>query len=100
MLIGFVTTVLAGDATVEPVAMRPKPAAKAPAMMSERILFLRRPVDAGTTLAACLPGIHLFNRHTATRIRGSFSNRSGLLFAHRLSHVPTLDTIDHVLHLL
>src|SRR5262249_22577867 len=41
-----VTIEFAGDATVEPVAIRPKPAAKTPAMISERILFLRRPVDA------------------------------------------------------
>jgi len=39
VLIGFVTMELAGEAMVEPVAKRPKPAAKTPAMMSERIFL-------------------------------------------------------------
>jgi hypothetical protein len=39
VLIGFVTTELAGDALVDPVAIRPKPVAKTPAMMSERIVL-------------------------------------------------------------
>jgi hypothetical protein len=37
VLIGFVTIEFAGEAMVEPVAKRPKPAAKTAAKMSERI---------------------------------------------------------------